>query len=128
MQFVPPLSSDVSSQPWLLYHKNVGNFLKNATSIKSKDIGDIDNKLNYTITGSSCSIQYYGPSSPESQDIVVGLPVPVKIRSMLDMYYSDGSSIGIPLEAGARSLTIPKNTKDLTDTQVHIQGSYLADS
>ena len=126
MKYTPPLSSDVSSQPWLLYHKNVGNFLKNANSIQKKIIPDLDSNLNYTLTGANCSIQYYGPASTDIQAIIVSLPVEVKIRSMLDLYYSDGSSIGIPLEAGSKNLTIPQNNKDLTDKQVHIQGSYLA--
>ena len=126
MKYTPPLSSDVTSQPWLLYHKDVGNFLKNASAIQKKVIADVEPDLNYTLTGANCSIQYYGPASTEMQAIIVPLPVPVKVRSMLDLYYSDGSSIGIPLEAGAKNLTIPTNQKDLTDKQVHIQGSYLA--
>ena len=44
---------------------------------------------------------------------------------MIDMYYSDGSSTAIVIEADSRFFTIPVNTKDLEDKSVHIQGNIF---
>lgn len=125
MKLTPPLSTKVDSQSWMLWHKDLGNYLNLSNSVKSHAIENIQNKLNYTIIGASMTIQYYGPSSTTENEIKIALPVQCRNRSMIDMYYSDGSSTAIVIEADSRFFTIPVNTKDLEDKSVHIQGNIF---
>lgn len=123
-KLTPPIASPVDSQAWLLWHKDLGSHLTNTVSIKSQTVGT-SNKLNYNINGAMMNIQYYGPASTVDSEIVVALPVQCKNRSIVDMYYSDGSSSTIVIEANAKNFTIPVNTKDLQDMNVHIQGQVF---
>lgn len=124
-KLTPPISSPIDSQSWLLWHKDLGSYLTNTVSIKSQNVTGASNKLNYNISGSMMNIQYYGPASTVDSTIVVALPVQCKNRSIVDMYYSDGSSTTIVIEANSKNFTIPVNTKDLEDMAVHIQGQVF---
>lgn len=125
MKLTPPISSELGSQPWMLWHKDLGNHLNLVTSIKAKDIEAVNSKLNYNINGAMMTIQYYGPASTSENVIKVALPVQCKNRSIVDMYYSDGSSTTIVIDANSRAFDIPVNSKDLEDKSVHIQGNVF---
>lgn len=124
-KLTPPISSPTNSQSWLLWHKDLGNHLNLLNTIKSAGISEVNQKLNYNINGAMMSIQYYGPASTTDTPIVVALPVQCKNRSIVDMYYSDGSSTTIVIEANAKNFTIPVNSTTLDDKNVHIQGQVF---
>lgn len=124
-KLTPPISSPTNSQSWLLWHKDLGNHLNLLNTIKSSGISEVNQKLNYNINGAMMAIQYYGPASTTDTPIVVALPVQCKNRSIVDMYYSNGSSTTIVIEANAKNFTIPVNSTTLDDKNVHIQGQVF---
>lgn len=124
-KLTPPISSPTNSQAWMLWHKDLGQHLNLLNSIKSQKISDINQKLRYNINGAMMNIQYYGPASTTDAPIVVALPVECSHRSVVSLTYSDGSQSTVVIESNAKTLTIPTNTKELTDKNVHIQGQVF---
>ena len=121
----PPIASPANSQAWMLWHKDLGKYLENSSSAKAKEITGTNVKMNYNLNGAIMNIQYYGATSTADNAIVASLPVQCKYRSVVTITYSDGTQGTLAIEEGARTITLPVNTKDLTDKTIHIQGQVL---
>lgn len=126
-KLTPPIASPVNSQSWMIWHKDLGNHLANQTTIKAKEVSGSTVKLNYNINGAIMNIQYYGPTSSEDNEIIAGLPVKCKYRSVVTITYSDDSQGVLAIEANSTSFKLPINTKDISDKRIHIQGQVFID-